>query len=273
MSTPEPADSRDAQPERSRMARLVLIGLSVACAILLASTTVLATTTFRLWGERTPALAEPTPTPTPAGDVAAQTLQGIEITAQSGVSLDDWGMTAIGDSRHTMLYATLTSDSSEQAVDVSFDATAYTEDGRIIDRAPTAAYLLPGQTSMFHAIFSEDLSDAARIVVEQTRIEREAPAITGELVTESITLDDIGQLVGAFTSTLNPTPAYSDFYLVAYVDGEMYAVCEGVADIPADGRFETGCFAEHVGKEAERGEVEEMPADAEFEAYLTLTAP
>lgn len=280
MATPEPtaADLPPAverSPHPSARRGLFIIGLSVACAALLALTIGLASTAFRLVSERTAANAAlPTASASPTATAAQQTVQGIEVTAHSDMAFSEWTMTAMGASRHTYLYAIISSEDESQAVEAGFDATAYTSDGRIIDRAPASLYLLPEQKSMYSAIFSEDLSEAATIVVEQVWAERSSPAITGEVITESIGSPDGYSIESTLTSTLSQVPGYSEIVLTWSVDGELRGVCSTTAEIPAGGSFTADCHPEHVGREqVESDELAELPADAAFDAYLVLETP
>lgn len=270
----EPLAVEETPRPRNTRGRLALVALSVACAALLVLTIGLGSTAFRLLSERTAALA-PLPTASPSPTAAAsQTVQGTEVSAHSDVRFDGWTMTAKGASRHTYLYAVITSEEKSQAVEVGFDATAYTSDGRIIDRAPAAVYLLPEQRSMYSAIFSEDLSQAATIVVEQTWIERSIPAITGEIVTDSIGSADGYQIEASLTSTLNQVPPYSEMVLTWSVDGELRGVCSAITDIPAGGSFTADCPPEHVGRgQVASDELADLPADAVYDVFLVLETP
>lgn len=271
----EPLAVEETPRPRNTRRRLALVALSVACAALLALTIGLGSTAFRLLSERTAALAPlPTASASPTAVAASQTVQGTEVSAHSDVGFDGWTMTAKGASRHTYLYAIITSEEKSQAVEVGFDATAYTSDGRIIDRAPAAVYLLPEQRSMYSAIFSEDLSQAATIVVEQTWIERSIPAITGEIITDSIGSADGYQIEASLTSTLSQVPPYSEMVLTWSVDGELRGVCSAIADIPAGGSFVADCPPEHVGREqVASDELADLPADAVYDVFLVLETP
>lgn len=280
MTTPEPAagdlpPAVEPSPHPSARRGLFIIGLSVACAALLALTIGLGGAAFRLLGERTTAGAPvPAASASPTMTAAPQIVQGIEVTAHSDMAFEKWTMTAMGTSRHTYLYGIISSEDESQAVEVGFDATAYTSDGRIIDRAPAAVYLLPEQKSMYSAIFSEDLSEAATIVVEEVWAERSAPAITGEVITESIGSSDGYSIEGTLTSTLSQVPEFSEIILTWSADGDLRGVCSAIAEIPAGGSFTADCHPEHVGREqVSSDELAELPADAVFDAYLVLETP
>jgi len=252
-----------------------LIALSIACAVLLLTTVGLGGTTAWLWLDReTAASAEPTPSPSTADSAdptnAPQSVRGYEVTVVSEVVFDDFAMTAPDSSGYTVLFATMTNESSIHVANHFFDLTAYREDGTIIERRSSGAYILPNQTTIFQGIFAEDISDAAAIRIEQSRTDWVEPALTGDITLDAARSGDEGYVEAEFTSGLSAAAEYSDIFIVGFVDGEVFAVCSDLEDVPASGAtFSAECYLEPASK-GDLVDPGEIPDDATFGAYLKV---
>ncbi|WP_217178629.1 hypothetical protein [Streptomyces sp. AC495_CC817] len=250
----------------------LLIALGIASALLLAATIVLGVNIARVLGAQTGAEALPSPSPstTPSEPV---TVQGRELTvAADAVSFDHWTMTDIdsGES-HTVLYATVTNTSATTAVTAYFDASAYDDDDRIVDRSPTYAYLLPGQTSLVSAIFTGDITSATSFLIEQTRAEVQPVSDPGEVTASAITAGEYGLLSATITSTLPPELTGEVF--LAWLDGdEIRGLCEAAFDIPV-GDSTAECYADPVGANTPPADVDAIPDGSTLVAYATLDIP
>ncbi len=248
---------------------------------MLVATIALGATTLSLLNA-SPADPSPTPKPTaepsPSGKNAPQTVRGYEVTIHSDLAFGDLAMSDTVDGRYTLLVAPLSWEDESAGIDASFEITAYDSDGRIIDRTPTSTYVLPGQDGFFRGIFSEDLSDAVRITVEQTRAETGAPPMTGAItLTHTETLEkstDEGRKVyvgGNLTSTLSVVPTHPDVFFAGYVDGELFGYCDDMPDIPAGGDFTAVCALTPVTRDEHLLDGR-LPKGAEFRVYLKLDA-
>ncbi|WP_309102015.1 hypothetical protein [Microbacterium sp.] len=255
--------------------RRLLITLAIACAVLLLTTVGFGATAAWLWLDRgTAASAEPTPSPSPgtSGEPtnAPQQVRGYEVTVVSEIVFGDFAMTAPDSNGYTILFATMTNESSNQVANHFFDITAYREDGTIIERRSTGAYILPNQTTLFQGIFAEDISDAAAIRIEQSRTEWVEPALTGDITLDAARSGEEGYIEGDFTSGLSAAAEYSDIFIVGFVEGEIFAVCSDLEDIPAaGGTFAAECYLEPASK-GDLVDPGEIPEDATFAAYLSV---
>jgi len=243
----------------------------VACAVLLISTIALGLTALSLWNG-TQAAPTPAPTATETTPSNDRTVQGLPIDVTSSLALDDFALTELGSS-YAFLYATATYNGTGDAATVFYDVTAYAEDGTILDRTPASLYMLPGQTSMLEAIFSQDISDVARFAIEQTYDERDAPVLTGELVVDAADVSDGGRVDASLTSALSATAEYTDLYLVAYTEGEIYGVCTDFVDIAAGASFESYCYLEAAWNETLIDVEGDVPDDVEVKVYASYDLP
>lgn len=253
----------------------LLITLSVLCAVLLVTTIGFAITTLSLWSNAPAGAPAPSASPSasPTPDEAAQTVHGIPITVSSDLNIDNFAMTPPSGSKYTKLYTVISySGDDDEAVTALFDVTAYDSDGAIIDRAPASIYLLPGQTSVMQILLSGDIADSVSFAVEQTLFDVEAPVMTGELELDDLQSADGGYVEGDFTSTFSQASEYADVYFVAFVDGEIYAVCSDFLGIPANAPFTAGCYLDEAWNEKPAGGGE-VPANTEFETFVALEIP
>jgi hypothetical protein len=255
----------------------LVIALIVGCVVMLTATLVLASTALSLLRPASSA-AVPTPTPTPTGDAdpGAQNARGIDITTHSDLEFGQYALSDTLEGIYTYLIAPVSWSDQTSGIDVSFDITAFDAEGRILDRRPVSTYLLPGHEGLFVGLFTVQLSDVARISVEQTRAEVDAPLMTGTITmtrSETLAKSDGGvrkaYVAGAFLSTLSKAPTYPDVYFAAFADGELYAFCVAYPDIPAGGEFVDSCALTAVTRE-DRVRDDLLPDGAEFRAYLEL---
>lgn len=262
------------EPETARPGRPLLIGLSVLCAVLLLATIGLAITSFRLLTAPV-AASEPSPSPsvTAPGRNGDQSVLGVDITIHSELEFGEVAVSARYHDRFTAVFAPMTWADDTEAATVAFDLTAYDADGRIIERELNLSYVLPGQEAMFYTTFDADISEATTIAIEQTGLERSSPSNAGGITLSDVDAEIWPWLTVSATSTLTSAVEYPDLYVVGYVDGDVFGVCTALATVPAGGDFEANCDVVAASSSEEIIEVDELPEDAEFTAFITLDAP
>ncbi|GAA5149394.1 hypothetical protein GCM10025768_12550 [Microbacterium pseudoresistens] len=256
------------------------MGLAIACGVLLVTTIGLGVTAVSL-AVGNPASTGGTATPTPTASDGSSGTNGragivhdIPISVHSDLEFGPFAMTEPDEDAYTLLYAVITNPDSTRAAEIYFDITAYDAEGRIIDRTPTSAYLLPDQQSVFEGILPPDLSDVVEFRVEQTIGEFEPPIMTGEITLDALKGSKEGLVEGTFTSSLDAVPEYPSLYIVGHIDGEIFAVCDAMPDIPAGGSFTSRCGLVPAANGEQLVAPDDMlPDDAEFAAFLALDIP
>lgn len=254
--------------------RPVVTGLAIACGVLLLSTIGLGTALAMQLTEGTQT-ADPAPTAMPSPDATedapSMTVQGLPVVISSDLAFGQFALHA-GDST-TVLYATVTNEDRQQAASTFFDISVYDADGRLLERTPSKLYLLPGQTSLLDGYFFNAHPDAAEFRIEQTYFELVAPFVTGDIDLVEIKGADGGYITAQFTSTLSVATEYNDLYLVGFLDGKIYAVCDDYLGFPATGgSFEASCYLDPAWDATEH-DVDELHEEAEFGFYYGLSEP
>lgn len=258
----------------------LLLALSILSGVLLLTTIVFAGTTVWLFSTRSaPAATDHKNDPDAEGEKADKKegtevmLGGVPVEVTSDLKFGSFGLSAPDGSRFSSIYATVKNDDKTNAAAVSFDITVYDKKNQILGRTPTHLYLLPGQTSMFYGIVDADITSSASVALEQTRMERSAPAISGGIKIDELGMDDeSGYVLGTFTASLTAVPEFPDVFMAAFDGERLIAACYGSPDIPAEGAFESDCILEPLGQEKLSGELK-LPKDVEFEVYLALDEP
>lgn len=288
MSTPSDVENGGglapaAQPARKRDRSPAVVALAIACGVLLLAAVGLGGTAAWLWGERSrveTALAASEKRAAEQAEAlekldigAKHQLEAFEVVVISDLELSDPVVTAPDRSGFVALYAPIVNENEEQAADVFFDVTAYSDEGRIIARTPASVYLLPGQTSLFRGILTSDMLEAETIRIEQTSLELQAPSVTGGVVLDSLAASESGYVEGQLTSTLSQASSFSDLFLVGFVDDKIFAVCSDFPEIPANGAFTASCDLEYASENPSTAEEVEIPEDAIFDAFLALERP
>lgn len=252
-----------------------VLALAITCAVLLLTTIGFGGAAAWLWFDRSVAAAPestPTPTPTAKSDAAEpQLVQGIEVTVVSDLEFGAFAMSKLVPDDYVSLYSSVTNPDSDQAAEVFFDITAYAEDGSILDRSPESVYILPGQTTMFEGLFGTDITDATRLVVEQTTGEFTDPVMTGEVVVDDVRGGE-GYVEVTATSTLSQVPEYAAIFIFGSLDGGIFGVCSTYPDVPAGGSFMAGCELEPVSADSPKT-YSDFPKGAEFGAFIALDIP
>ncbi|GAB2549765.1 hypothetical protein GCM10027033_02770 [Leucobacter ruminantium] len=261
---------------RKRGASPLVIGLAVACGVLLLATIGFGGAAAWLWNERAKADTALAAAEKELADLdvgTTQTLGDLELVIVSDISFSEFVRTAPDSQGLLALYSHVTNEDAEQAAEVFFDLTAYDADGRVIGRNPASMYLLPEQQSIFKGIISSDMLAAEMIKIEQTSLEFATPAMTGGIAVDGFAGSDSGYVEGEFTSSLSQAVQYPYLYIVGYVDDEIFAVCSDWPDVPANGAFTASCRLDYAANdEVPEGDVK-IPEDAEFDAFLALDIP
>lgn len=248
-----------------------VVVLSVVCTVLLLSTLGFGVAVLLL-SAQSPAVAEPSAaasaTAVPQNASMQEEVQGraFEIIADPGIEFGGFVMAAGADGDVGVVHALIT-NTTEAYRDVSFDVTSYSEDGRIIARYPTSQLLLPGQQAVFQGFIPAEMDEVTRIAVEQTRNSDEDASVSGSIVLEDLTVIDGATVEATLTSTLDTAVDQADVWIVGTTGGEIFVVGNTIVDIPAGGEF-TARAKLYLATSGDPDEYDEIPADAEYEAYF-----
>ncbi|MEI3847177.1 MULTISPECIES: hypothetical protein [unclassified Microbacterium] len=255
----------------------LLLALTIACGVLLATTLGLGVAVLALSGARADAArpaptASPTPSPTvsiPVPDL--QEVQGFEIGVVSDLEIGGVVMAKAPTGEFSSVHAVIV-NRAETAIDAFFDVTSYDAEGGIVARFPTSAYLLPGQRSLLTGILPRDLTGVSRILMEQTRGGETETVAAGTVELKDVRSAAEGRVEAQFVSTLDRPAPLADVYVVGFSGDEIFAVGQTVVDIPAAGEF-GATLSMYLATKGDPAEFTEIPADADYEAFFELERP
>lgn len=261
-----PTDApRPSAPPRSRR-NAGIIALSIACVVLLITTTGLGVTTVIALRGSPVGSAPTTPAPSATADTTPD-VQGHPVVVFSDLPVDHFALDPRPDL--STLYAVVTNDDSDQSVEASFDITAYDADGRILHRTLDLVHLLPGTATMLDASFLDPITDVDHFTIEQTSIEWITPtADAGVTIVEARTGG--GVVEADLTSTASVAVDFAEVYFVIFIDEEIVGVCYDYADLPVgDAALTARCRLDSAYAQNEV-DVEDLPADAVVDVFLKL---
>lgn len=254
--------------------RGLLIALSIAAVVLVASTITTGILLFGMLGQRPAAAPEPSTSPSPTATREPQTVHGIPVSIRdTALEFGTWVAEPWVDGE-TRLFATMSNPSKTQAVSIFYDVTAYDAKGRILDRTLGSADLLPGGEGVFSSSsLRAEPDDIAEIVIEQTRISAAASPYTGEISEPQVTADrESGAVDFVIPSSLSPDLDRPWVDVIALVDGEIIGQCDAVT---AEGArpFTGRCYLQPTAKgvaEVPENHFMTLPENAEVRAFLRV---